>query len=281
MGPLPPSQPSRPLPTYGGGRDSSRLGRIRGRASGGGFREDPKPGSTMTTEGRGGPHVIVRKGIDFGVCGPIHAVSCSALHDRARWPRTHHQKREAKIATITQRTRVNDQIRISPVRLIGADGEQHGIVALTAAKESAAEAGLDLVEVAPTARPPVVRIMDWGKRQYEEAKAARESRKRQHTVSVKEVKFRPATDSHDIETKLRHARRFLRGGSRVKVTVRYRGRELRRPELGRQVLETVADALDDLATVESRPSSIEGRQMSMMLAPDADAIAHAESDDTA
>ena len=164
------------------------------------------------------------------------------------------------------------------MRLIGADGEQHGIVALNAAKEAAQEAGLDLVEVAPTARPPVVRVMDWGKRQYEEAKAAKESRKRQHTVSVKEVKFRPATDTHDIETKLRHARRFLRSGSRVKVTVRYRGRELRRPELGRQVLESVAEAVDDIANVESRPSGIEGRQMSMMLAPDAAAIAESESE---
>ena len=144
-----------------------------------------------------------------------------------------------------------------------------GVVALSMAKEAAADAGLDLVEVAPTARPPVVRIMDWGKHRYEEQKRQRDSRKRQHTVSIKEVKFRPATDSHDFETKVRHARRFLRGGSKVKVTVRYRGPELRRPELGREVLAQVAEALDEVAKVESRPGSMEGRQLSMMLAPDA------------
>jgi translation initiation factor IF-3 len=152
---------------------------------------------------------------------------------------------------------------------VGAEGEQVGIVALSMAKEAAAEAGLDLVEVAPTARPPVVRIMDWGKHRYDEQKRQKESRKRQHIVSVKEVKFRPATDQHDFDTKIRHARRFLSGGSKVKVTVRYRGRELRRPELGREVLDHVVEALDDVASIESRPGGVEGRQLSMMLAPSA------------
>lgn len=142
-----------------------------------------------------------------------------------------------------------------------------GVVALSMAKDAAADAGLDLVEVAPTARPPVVRIMDWGKHRYEEQKRTREARKRQHTVNVKEVKFRPATDVRDFETKLRHARRFLRSGAKVKVTVRYRGREMSRPELGREVLANVVEALDDVAAVESRPGSMQNRQLSMMLAP--------------
>jgi len=126
---------------------------------------------------------------------------------------------------------------------------------------------MDLVEVAPDARPPVVRVLDWGKHQYEEQKRSRESRKRQHTVDVKEVKFRPVTEEHDFNVKLKHARRFLSGGKKVKVTVRYRGREMRRPEMGQEVLDQVANALDDLANVESRMDRLEGRQMTMMLSP--------------
>jgi translation initiation factor IF-3 len=128
---------------------------------------------------------------------------------------------------------------------------------------------MDLVEVAPTARPPVCRIMDWGKHQYEEQKRAKEAKRRQHTVEVKEVKLRPGTETHDLETKLRHARRFLKGGKKVKVTVRYRGRELRRPEQGYELLDQVVEQLDDLANVETRSRTIEARQLSMMLAPEA------------
>jgi translation initiation factor IF-3 len=163
--------------------------------------------------------------------------------------------------------RINQQIRISPVRLIGAEGDQLGIVPLEVARDNARELGLDLVEVAPDARPPVVRIIDWGKHQYEEQKKSRESRKRQHTVDVKEVKFRPGTEEHDFNVKLKNARRFLEKGKKVKVTVRYRGREMSRPEMGRQVLDQVADALDDLANVEARADRIEGRQVTMVLAP--------------
>jgi translation initiation factor IF-3 len=176
-------------------------------------------------------------------------------------------RRRSLIASI--RTRVNDQIRISPVRLIGPGGEQLGIVPIEVARDNAREHGLDLVEVAAEARPPVVRVMDWGKHQYEEQKRARESKRRQHTVDVKEVKFRPLTADHDFEVKLRHAERFLKGGKKVKVTVRYRGREMRRPELGQQVLDQVARALDELATVEARHDRMENRQMTMMLAPQA------------
>lgn len=168
---------------------------------------------------------------------------------------------------IIARTRINDQIRVSPVRLISPEGEQLGIVPLSVARDNARERGLDLVEVAPTARPPVVRVMDWGKHQYEEQKRAKEARKRQHTVDVKEVKFRPATGEHDFNVKVGHARRFLEKGKKVKVTVRYRGPELRRPELGREVLDQVVDVLDDLATVEARNDRLEGRQLTMMLAP--------------
>lgn len=162
---------------------------------------------------------------------------------------------------------MNEQIRISPVRLIGHDGEQHGIVQLDQARQTAADVGMDLVEVAPGARPPVVKVMDWGKYQFEQQKRAKEAKKRQHTVDVKEVKLRPRTDDHDFQFKIRNAQRFLKKGKKVKITVRFRGPELRRPELGREVMESVAEAVEDLAVVESRSRKIEGRQLTMMLAP--------------
>lgn len=170
-----------------------------------------------------------------------------------------------------QRTRVNDQIRISPVRLIDPDGEQIGVVSIDEAREKAHDFDLDLVEVAPKARPPVVRIMDWGKYQYEQQKRAKEAKKKQHTIEVKEVKFRPKTEEHDLNFKVRNARRFLKKGKKVKVTVRFRRRELRRPELGQQVLDRVAQDLDDIAEVESRSDRVEGRQLNMMLEPNGEA----------
>lgn len=166
-----------------------------------------------------------------------------------------------------RRTRVNDDIRISPIRLVDQDGEQIGIVSLEQAREKAADVGLDLVEVAPRARPPVVRIMDWGKYQYEQQKRAREARKHQQTIDIKELKFRPKTDDHDLDFKLRNARRFLRKGKKVKVTVRFRRRELRRPELGQKILDQIVDGVDDIASVESRSEKVEGRQLVMMLEP--------------
>ena len=177
-------------------------------------------------------------------------------------------RKEAIIARNRDEPRVNDQIRISPVRLITADGEQAGIVPLDRAKQTAADEALDLVEVAPMARPPVVRVMDYGKFRFEQQKRAKEARKNQQTIDIKEVKLRPRTDDHDMETKMRNARKFLEKGSRVKVTVRFRGPELRRPEMGQQVLDTVADALDDLGHVESRSRTLESRQLHMMVAPD-------------
>jgi translation initiation factor IF-3 len=165
-----------------------------------------------------------------------------------------------------QRVRVNDQIRISPVRLIGADGEQVGIVSLDEARQRAEDAGLDLVEVAPEARPPVCKLMDYGKYRYEEQRKAREARKKQHTVSIKEVKYRPGIEDHDYEFKTRHVRRFLEDGDKVKVTMMFRGRQMSHPELGLEVLQRVAAAVEDLGKIESQPTR-EGRTMSMVIVP--------------
>src|SRR5918993_1246923 len=157
-------------------------------------------------------------------------------------------------------------IRISPVRVITGDGEQLGVLPIEEALAAALERGLDLVEVAPTARPPVVKIMDYGKFKFEEAKAARAAKKKQHVIQLKEVKYRPGIDDHDFETKTRHARRFLEEGNKVKVTLMFRGRQIAHPELGKQVVERVAQELADLAKVESAPS-MEGKSMTMILAP--------------
>lgn len=162
---------------------------------------------------------------------------------------------------------MNDQIRISPVRLVDADGEQVGVVALDEAKERAREAGLDLVEVAARARPPVVKIMDWGKYRYEQQKKAREARKNQHQTEVKEVQLRPRTDDHDFDVKLKRARRFLGEGNLVRVVLRFRGRELRRPEVGVATLDKMIEATSDVARVEHRSRNIEGRRLIAILEP--------------
>ncbi|OGU09959.1 MAG: translation initiation factor IF-3 [Gemmatimonadetes bacterium RBG_16_66_8] len=164
------------------------------------------------------------------------------------------------------RTRVNHQIRISPVRLIGADGSQLGVVAVDEALRAAAERGLDLVEVAPLARPPVVKIMDYGRFRFEQAKAARAARKKQHVIHIKEVKYRPGIDDHDFDFKTRHAREFLTEGNKVKVTMMFRGRQVLRPELGQDVLNRVWESLKDVAKVEAEPR-LDGRNMTMVLAP--------------
>jgi translation initiation factor IF-3 len=161
---------------------------------------------------------------------------------------------------------VNHQIRISPVRLIGENGEQIGVVPVEEAIRAAQERQLDLVEVAPTARPPVVKIMDYGKFRFEQAKAARAARKKQHTIHLKEVKFRPGINSHDFEFKTRHARQFLEEGNKVKVTMMFRGRQVTHPELGEQVLDRVYEVLKDVAKVEAE-AKFEGRNMVMVLAP--------------
>lgn len=162
--------------------------------------------------------------------------------------------------------RVNERIRISPVRLIDQEGNQVGIVPTDEARSMAEDRGLDLVEVAPNARPPVCRLMDYGKYKYEQAKKAQEAKKKQHTITVKEVKLRPKIEEHDLDFKLRHARRFLDDGDKVKFTLMFRGREVTHPELGLRVLEQVKEELKDVGDVESEISH-EGRTMTMLLAP--------------
>jgi translation initiation factor IF-3 len=150
--------------------------------------------------------------------------------------------------------------------LIDAEGEQVGIVSIDDAKEAAADRGLDLVEVAPNARPPVVRIMDYGKYKYEQARKAREAKKKQHQVRVKEIKLRPKIEEHDLNFKSGHARRFLEEGNKVKLTMMFRGREMTHPELGEEVLEEFAESLSDVGQIEIQ-AKLEGRNMTMVLAP--------------
>ncbi|MCP3978364.1 MAG: translation initiation factor IF-3 [bacterium] len=165
------------------------------------------------------------------------------------------------------KVRLNEQIRLSPVRLIGADGQQVGIVPLDEARQVASEAGLDLVEVAGEARPIVVRIMDYGKHRFEANKKAKEARKKESRIQVKQVKLRPNIDSHDLETKLGHAKRFLEQGDKVKIVIMFRGRDMRRPENGRKLLARVQEILREIAIVESAPGAIVNRDLFMVVAP--------------
>lgn len=162
--------------------------------------------------------------------------------------------------------RINDEIRIPQVRLIGADGAQVGIVPTSEAKRLAEEAGLDLVEISPMAAPPVCRIMNFGKFQYEEQKRRHAARKKQKQIQVKEVKFRPGTDVGDYQVKLRNLIKFLENGDKAKVTLRFRGREMAHQELGAQLLKRVEEDLKDVGAVEQHPR-LEGRQMVMVVAP--------------
>ncbi|NNH75737.1 translation initiation factor IF-3 [Nocardia uniformis] len=163
-------------------------------------------------------------------------------------------------------TRINDRIRVPEVRLIGPSGEQVGIVRVEDALRVALEADLDLVEVAPDARPPVCKIMDYGKFKYETAQKARESRKNQVQTVIKEQKLRPKIDDHDYATKRGHVMRFLDAGSKVKVTIMFRGREQSRPELGYRLLQRLAADVADLGFVETSAKQ-DGRNMTMVLAP--------------
>jgi translation initiation factor IF-3 len=164
------------------------------------------------------------------------------------------------------RVRVNRQIRISPVRVIGSDGTQLGVMPVDEALSAAQERGLDLVEVSPLARPPVVKIMDYGKFKFEQAKASRAARKKQHVIHLKEVKYRPGISDHDFEFKTRHAREFLQDGNKVKVTMMYRGRQMAHVEIGRGVLDRVAAELKDVGKIEQEPR-LEGRNMTMVIGP--------------
>lgn len=162
--------------------------------------------------------------------------------------------------------RINEEIRVREVRVTTAEGEQLGIMQVRDALQMAIEQNLDLVEVAPTARPPVCRIMDYGKFKYEQQKRDKEAKKKQKIVTIKEVKLRPNIEDHDFDVKKKNALRFLEDGDKVKVTIMFRGRELSHPELGRFLLVRMAKELADIANVERDPK-LEGKNMIMILNP--------------
>jgi translation initiation factor IF-3 len=179
-------------------------------------------------------------------------------------PRPQPSTRRSFIAS--NEPRVNEQIRLSPVRLIDTDGAQLGVVPVDEAMTAAREKGLDLVEVAPNARPPVCRIMDYGRYKYEQAKAEREAKRKQHITQMKEIKMRPNIEEHDFEFKTRHIKRFLMDRDKVKVTIMFRGREMAHTENGKEVLDDVVEEIGDLAVVEQQ-ARLEGRNMFLILAP--------------
>ncbi len=162
--------------------------------------------------------------------------------------------------------RINERIRVPEVRVIGSENEQLGIMPTREALARAREEGLDLVEVAANAAPPVARIMDYGKFKYEQSKKAKETRRKAKQIEVKEVKMRPKIDEHDYDFKTRNAKKFLREGDKVKMTIMFRGREMAHTEFGIRILEKVAADVADSAVVE-RPPKIEGRNMTMILSP--------------
>jgi translation initiation factor IF-3 len=157
-------------------------------------------------------------------------------------------------------------IRVREVRVIGQEGGQLGVLAIQEALRLAEEQGLDLVEVAPDAKPPVCRIMDYGKYRYQQSKRLQQAKKKQKVISVKEIKLRPKTEEHDYQFKTQHVRRFLQDGHKTKVTVVFRGREIAHADLGKRMLERVATDMEDIGTVEQMPQQ-EGRNMTMVLSP--------------
>jgi len=173
--------------------------------------------------------------------------------------------------------RINERIHETEVRVIGSDGSQLGVMSPEAAIERAVEEGLDLVEVAPGSKPPVCRIMDYGRYKYEQKKKT--GKGKGHAASLKEVKLRPRTDDHDLDFKLKNARRFLMDGDKVKFTVMYRGREMVHREIGRRQLDRVQELLGSLATVEN-PPRMEGRFLSMILVPNREAVIEAQREAT-
>ena len=157
-------------------------------------------------------------------------------------------------------------IRTDNVRVIANDGEQLGIISTVDALKRAEELGLDLVEVAPTADPPVCRIMDYGKFKYQQSKKAHDARKKQSIVRIKEVKVSPKTEEHDVQNKIKHIRRFLGDGDKAKVTMIFRGREISYTDIGKAILERIAKGIEDVGTIEQQPT-LEGRNMIMVIAP--------------
>ncbi len=163
--------------------------------------------------------------------------------------------------------RINDQIRVDKVRLVDADGNMVGVVDIQEALKIADDSGLDLVEISPNADPPVCKVLDYGKYKYEQQKKAAEARKNQKTVDVKEVKVRPGIEKHDYEVKMRNARRFLENGDKVKVSMRFRGREMAHQDIGMALMRKMKEELADISKSEMEPR-LEGRQMIMVLAPE-------------
>lgn len=171
--------------------------------------------------------------------------------------------------TIAKDMIVNDGIRARELRVIGKDGEQIGVVSKSEALRLAEQANLDLVLVAPNAKPPVARVMDYGKFRYEQQKKEREAKKNQKTITVKEVRLSPSIDEHDFNTKLKNARKFLEKGDKVKASIRFRGRAITHKDLGREVLERLAEEVSDIAAIEQK-AKMDGRSMFIMLAPKAE-----------
>jgi translation initiation factor IF-3 len=175
------------------------------------------------------------------------------------------QNKSAKVSQ-EQRTRINENIRVKEVRVIDPDGNQVGILPVREALAAASEFGLDLVEISPNARPPVCKIMDYGRYKYEQTKKLQEAKKKQTTFQLKEIKIRPKTGEHDLQTKLGHIKKFLERKDKVKVTVMFRGREIALAAKGRELLDVIATEVEDLAVLEQEPK-FEGRTMIMVLAP--------------
>ena len=191
-----------------------------------------------------------------GICGHRAALECQQVTAIAR----------PEGEPISVEPRINDRIRVPEVRLLGAAGEQIGIVSINEALRLAEEADLDLVEIAPNQRPPVCKLMDYGKWKYENAQKQREARRNQSHTVIKEMKLRPKIDPHDYETKKGHVVRFLNQGDKVKITIMFRGREQSRPELGYRLLQRLAGDIEELGFVESAPKQ-DGRNMIMVVAP--------------
>ncbi len=169
-------------------------------------------------------------------------------------------------AIAAQEPRLNEEITIDECRLIDFDGNQMGVYPISQAQQIADDLGLDLVEIAPNAEPPVCRIMDYGKFKYDQAIKAKQARKNQSKIEIKEMKFRPKIDVGDYDTKKKHILRFLNAGNKVKITIMFRGREMAHPELGLSILERLSDDLIDVAVIENQPK-MEGRNMHMLIAP--------------
>ncbi len=215
-------------------------------------------------------------------CVPRTAVSLTRWGTRIRSPRSTPDPRRRQNRVKEQRIsdpRTNDRIRVPEVRLVGPAGEQIGVVSIDTALRLAREADLDLVEVAPTSRPPVAKIMDYGKFKYETAQKAKEARRNQTNTILKEVRFRLKIDSHDYETKRKRAEGFLKAGDKVKAMILFRGREQSRPEQGVRLLQRFAEDVSEFGSVESTPT-IDGRNMVMIIGPlknKADAKAEAQA----